>query len=192
MCRRERTGEERQARRAAGKYWQCSLAAVRALPRDVTSSTSARRPPSPGTEKQTRTLPPRHVRRSIATSLRNLYSPYSAMAKAIRHEFCPFYIEELVGPTRARYESKVKICDGVDTYVHVIASARTPHVDVQPVITHVGVINCLVSSTNYVSRQQMKAFKALIAHNYFTTKWVKSLTAMRLPSKRIVVLSEAS
>ncbi|KAG0413090.1 hypothetical protein HPB47_009760, partial [Ixodes persulcatus] len=39
---------------------------------------------------------------------------------------------------------------------------------------------------------EMKAYKSLEAHNYFTSGWVKSLTAMRLPSKRIVVLSEVN
>ncbi|KAG0435008.1 hypothetical protein HPB47_018736 [Ixodes persulcatus] len=114
------------------------------------------------------------------------------MAKGIRHEFCPSSFEELVGPTRARYESKVKICDGVDPYTLRVGADTFPHADLLPAMTHVYIINYLVLSTNYVSLQQMKAFKALDAHNYFTSGWVKSLTARRLPSKCVVVLSEAS
>ncbi|KAG0424869.1 hypothetical protein HPB47_027936, partial [Ixodes persulcatus] len=37
----------------------------------------------------------------------------------------------------------------------------------------------LVLSTNYVSLQQMKAFKALNAHNYFKTGWVKRTSYIR-------------
>ncbi|KAG0425151.1 hypothetical protein HPB47_027681 [Ixodes persulcatus] len=104
----------------------------------------------------------------------------------------PSYFEELVGPTRARYESKVKMCDGVNLYTLHVGTDTAPDADVQPATTHVDIINYLVLSTNYVSLQQMKAFKAPNAHNYFKTGWVKSLTAMSLPSKRIAVLSKAS
>ncbi|KAG0430515.1 hypothetical protein HPB47_022642 [Ixodes persulcatus] len=114
------------------------------------------------------------------------------MAKAICHEFCPSYFEELVGLTGARYESKVKMCDGVDPYTLRVGADTAPVADVQPATTHVDIIDYLVLSTKYVSLQQMKAFKALNACNYFKTGWVKGLTAMRLPSNRIIVLSEAS
>ncbi|KAG0422948.1 hypothetical protein HPB47_001234 [Ixodes persulcatus] len=114
------------------------------------------------------------------------------MAKAIRREFFPSYFEELMDPRQARYESKVMMCDGVDQFTLHNGADTTSDADVQPATTHVDIINYLVLSTNYVSLQQMKAFKALDAYNYFTSGWVKSLTAMGLPSKLIVVLSEAS
>lgn len=114
------------------------------------------------------------------------------MAKANGHEFCPKYFEELVGPTRARYEAKIRMCDGVDPYTLLVGTNATADADLLPATTHVDIINYLVLSTSYVSLLQMKAYKSLEAHNYFTSGWVKSLTAMRLPSKRIVVLSEVS
>ncbi|KAG0445448.1 hypothetical protein HPB47_015032 [Ixodes persulcatus] len=104
------------------------------------------------------------------------------MAKAIRQEFCPSYFEELVGPTRVRHESKVKMCDGVDPYTLCVGADTTPDADVQPGTTHVDIINYLVLSTNCVSQQQIKAFKALDARNYFPSGSVKNPTAMRLPS----------
>ncbi|KAG0431466.1 hypothetical protein HPB47_021755 [Ixodes persulcatus] len=94
------------------------------------------------------------------------------MAKAIRHEFRPSYFEELVGPTWAPYGSKVKMCDSVDPYTLRVAADTTPDADVLPDTQPtrvVGIINYLVSSTNYVSLQPMKAFKALDAHYYFTS-----------------------
>lgn len=124
--------------------------------------------PLSGIEKQTRTLPPPHFRRSIATSLRNLYGPYSLMAKAIRYEFWRSYVEELVGPHALDMSLKCR-CD--------TASIRSRHALAQtaiqmrtcmlPPTTREDIINYLVFSTNCLSLQRMKAFKTLDAHNYF-------------------------
>ncbi|KAG0442905.1 hypothetical protein HPB47_015496 [Ixodes persulcatus] len=72
-----------------------------------------------GAVKQARTLPALHVRRWIATSLRNLYRPYSAMTKAIHHKFCSSYFEELS-------KSKVKMCDDIDSYTLQRGADTTP------------------------------------------------------------------
>ncbi|KAG0429254.1 hypothetical protein HPB47_023813, partial [Ixodes persulcatus] len=77
----------------------------------------------------------------------------------------------LVGSTRARYESKVKVCDGVDPHTLCVGADAAPDADVLPVTTRVYIINYLVLSANYVSLQQMKACKVLDAHNYFTSGW---------------------
>ncbi|CAN7941855.1 unnamed protein product [Ixodes pacificus] len=82
------------------------------------------------------------------------------------------------------------MCDGVDPYTLRVGMNTTSDADLLSATTHVDIINYLVLSTSYISLLQMKAYKSLEAHNYFTSGWVKSLTAMRLPSKRIVVLSE--
>ncbi|XP_077548335.1 uncharacterized protein LOC144161556 [Haemaphysalis longicornis] len=96
----------------------------------------------------------------------------------------------LVGPTRARYEEKVNMCDGVDPYTLCAGTDTTADVELLPVTTHADIVNYLVLSTNYVSLAEMKAYKALEAHNYFTSGRVSGMTAMRLPSKRVIVLSE--
>lgn len=112
------------------------------------------------------------------------------MATARRKEFCPSYFAGLVGPTRARYEEKVTMCDGVDPYTLCAGTDTAADVELLPVTTHADIVNYLVLSTNYVSLAEMKAYKALEAHNYFTSGRVSGMTAMRLPSKRVIVLSE--
>ncbi|KAH7954795.1 hypothetical protein HPB49_021866 [Dermacentor silvarum] len=64
-------------------------------------------------------------------------------------------------------------------------------VDLLPVTTHADIVNYLVLSTNFVSLTEMQSYKSLEAHNYFTSGRVSGMTAMRLLSKRVVVLSEA-
>ncbi|XP_077485408.1 uncharacterized protein LOC144095608 [Amblyomma americanum] len=114
------------------------------------------------------------------------------MANADRHEFCRSYFYELVGRTRARYESKVEMCGGLDPYTLRVGTDSAPDAGLLPSTTHNDIISYLVLSTSYLSHQQMKAYKSLEAHNYFTSGRVKTVTAMRVPSKRVVVLSEVT
>ncbi|KAH7964895.1 hypothetical protein HPB49_002299 [Dermacentor silvarum] len=87
-------------------------------------------------------------------------------ATARRKEFCPSYFAELVGPTRARYEAKINMCDGVDPYTSCGGTDTTTDVDLLPVTTHADIVNYLVLSTNHVSPTEMKSYKSLEAHNY--------------------------
>ncbi|KAH7962991.1 hypothetical protein HPB52_019066 [Rhipicephalus sanguineus] len=73
------------------------------------------------------------------------------------------------------------LCAGTDT---------TTDVELLPVTTHADIVNYLVLWTNHVSLTEMKAYKSLKAHNYFTSGRVSGVTAKRLPSKRVIVLSE--
>lgn len=41
-----------------------------------------------------------------------------------------------------------------------------------PNISHGDIYHCLVHSTNSVTNVQMKAYKSLESHNYFTSGWV--------------------
>ncbi|KAH7935761.1 hypothetical protein HPB52_013179 [Rhipicephalus sanguineus] len=41
-----------------------------------------------------------------------------------------------------------------------------------------------------LAAEQMKAYKSLDSHNYFTSGWVRNITAKKLPSERVVVLSQ--
>ncbi|XP_070389040.1 uncharacterized protein [Dermacentor albipictus] len=111
-------------------------------------------------------------------------------ATGSRKEFCPSYFAELVGPTRARYEAKVIMCDGIDPYTLCAGTDTTTDVGLLPVTTHADIVNYLVLSTNHVSLTEMKAYKSLEAHNYFTSGRMSGVTAMRLPSKRVIVSSE--
>ncbi|XP_077506935.1 uncharacterized protein LOC144116122 [Amblyomma americanum] len=110
------------------------------------------------------------------------------MASADRHEFCRSYFDELVGPTRARYESKVEMCGGVDPYTLRVGTDSAPDADLLPSTTHVYIINYLVLSTSYVSHEQMRAYKSLEAHNHFTSGRLKSVTAIEC--HRMVIFSQ--
>ncbi|XP_072140697.1 uncharacterized protein [Dermacentor andersoni] len=111
-------------------------------------------------------------------------------ATGSRKEFCASYLAELVGLTRARYEAKVIICDGIDPYALCTGTDTTTDVGLLPVTTHADIVNYLVLSTSHVSPTEMKAYKSLEAHNYFTSGRVSGVTALLLPSKRVIVLSE--
>lgn len=58
-------------------------------------------------------------------------------------------------------------------YTLRVGTDSAPDADLLPETTHVDIMNYLVLSTSYVSCQQMKAYKSLEAHNYFTSGWVK-------------------
>ncbi|KAH7956592.1 hypothetical protein HPB52_010888 [Rhipicephalus sanguineus] len=66
------------------------------------------------------------------------------MAPVRRKEFCPSYFAELVGPTRARYEAKISMCDGVDPYTLCAGTDTTTDVELLPVTTHADIVNYLV------------------------------------------------
>lgn len=104
----------------------------------------------------------------------------------------PSYFDELIGAARARYEVKVKMCDDVDPYRLSIGSDATADADLLPSTTYADIFNYLVLTTNFVTHEQMKAYKSLEAHNFFTSGWVKGIAVKQLPSKRVIVLSEVS
>ncbi|XP_049520315.1 uncharacterized protein LOC125944158 [Dermacentor silvarum] len=122
------------------------------------------------------------------------------MAKENCAGLCPAYFDELVGPTRARYKEKIAalsslniaLCDGVDPYQLPLGAQAAVNASLLPPVTHVDIINYLVLSTSYVSLDQMKAYKSLDSHNYFTSGWVRNLIAKKLPSKRVVLLSQVN
>ena len=62
-----------------------------------------------------------------------------------------------------------------------------------PEVTHGDIVNYLVFGTNTVTHQQMKAFKSLEAHNYYTSGWVNRCVYVKeLQDKRILILGEVS
>ncbi|KAH7973198.1 hypothetical protein HPB52_022757 [Rhipicephalus sanguineus] len=115
-----------------------------------------------------------------------------AMSDTRPSGFLPSYFGELVGPARARYGTKIKMCDDIDPYRLSIGRDATTDADLLPATTYADIFNYLVFTTNYVTQEQMKAYKSLEAHNFFTSGWVKGLAAKELPSKRVVVLSEVN
>nr|XP_054925859.1 uncharacterized protein LOC129384434 [Dermacentor andersoni] len=82
------------------------------------------------------------------------------------------------------------MCDGIDPYELCIGEDAAPNIDLLPAMTHGDIVNYLVLSTSHVTLQQMKAYKSLNSHNYFTGGWVKSVAANQLALQRVIVLSE--
>ncbi|KAH9361714.1 hypothetical protein HPB48_005133 [Haemaphysalis longicornis] len=52
------------------------------------------------------------------------------------------------------------------------------------------IYNYFVLAINYATQEDMRMFKSLEAHNFFTRGFGKCFAAMQLPSKRVIVLSE--
>lgn len=102
------------------------------------------------------------------------------------------YFDELIGAARARYEVKVQMCDNVDPYRLSIGSDATKDADLLPSTTYADILNYIVLTANFVTHEEMKAYKSLDAHNFFTSGWVKGIAVKQLPSKRVIVPSEVS
>ncbi|KAH6940183.1 hypothetical protein HPB50_026305 [Hyalomma asiaticum] len=79
----------------------------------------------------------------------------------------PTYYSDLTGPERLRYAEKVEMCDRIDPFT------LRPGTDTS-------------SDVN-----EMKAFKSIEAHNYFTSGWVKGLSAKQLQDDKVLLLGEA-
>ncbi|KAG0428508.1 hypothetical protein HPB47_024511 [Ixodes persulcatus] len=105
---------------------------------------------------------------------------------------CGGYFAELVGPTRARYVKKLELCDGEDPYELCVGVDTTADAGVFPNITHGDIVNYLVFSVSYATLQEMKAFKSLESHNYFTSGWVKGPSARGMSGDRTLSLSEVN
>lgn len=73
------------------------------------------------------------------------------MATNNRSGLCPSYFNGLVGPARARYESKIKMCDNIDPYILSIGTDATTDADFLPATTYPDIYNYLVLSTNYAT-----------------------------------------
>ncbi|KAH7968715.1 hypothetical protein HPB52_010796 [Rhipicephalus sanguineus] len=100
------------------------------------------------------------------------------------------YYSDLIGSARIRYEEKVQMCDGIDPYTLRPHADTTTDVNTLPEVTHGDIVNYLVYSSSFATLQEMKAFKSLEAHNYFTSGWVKSLSTKRLQEGKVVLLGE--
>ncbi|XP_077498776.1 uncharacterized protein LOC144109884 [Amblyomma americanum] len=106
--------------------------------------------------------------------------------------FSASYFSELVGSARVRYEGKVQVCDDSDPYTLRLGVDTTMEADVLPAVTHGDIVNYLVYCSSFVTLEEMKAFKSLEAHNYFTSGWVRSQSAVRLQDEKVLLLGEVN
>lgn len=102
------------------------------------------------------------------------------------------YCAQLIGSARARYDEKIRMCDGVDPYTLRPGLDTATDVTEFPEVTHGDIVNYLVYSSSFITLEEMKAYKSMEAHNYFTSGWVKSLSAKRLRGDKVLVVGEVS
>ncbi|CAN8002810.1 unnamed protein product [Ixodes hexagonus] len=82
------------------------------------------------------------------------------------------YGASLSGPEKERYLFKVRRCDGVDPLVwkeHEMVQDASAF----PKVQFTNIKDYLVHATSFLSRDQLKAYKSLEAHNYLTSGWVQ-------------------
>lgn len=102
------------------------------------------------------------------------------------------YYSDLTGPERLRYAEKVRMCDNIDPFTLRAGMDTSSDVDIFPDISYGDIVNYLVFSANYLTLEKMKAFKSTEAHNYFTSGWVKDLSAKQLQDDKVLLLGEVN
>lgn len=104
--------------------------------------------------------------------------------------FLPGYINALTHFDRERYEQKIDEC-GCDPYECVWDSLSEETKD-WPAVTEVDRMQYLVFTTNFVTKEQMKNYKSLEAHNFLTSGHVFRPRSQILTGDRVLLLGKVS
>ncbi|CAN7999705.1 unnamed protein product, partial [Ixodes pacificus] len=99
------------------------------------------------------------------------------------------YGADLSGPEKARYLVKVRRCDGVDP-LDLTQEELVLNASLFPRVQFTDIKDYLVNSTSFLTRDQLKAYKSLEAHNYLTSGWVQEPLVKVLPDGNIVVVGK--
>ncbi|KAH6921212.1 hypothetical protein HPB50_027801 [Hyalomma asiaticum] len=83
------------------------------------------------------------------------------------------------------------MCDRIDPFTLRRGTDTSSDVNVFPDICYGDIANYLVFSANYLTLEEMKAFKSTEAHNYFTSGWVKGVSAKQLQDDKVLLLGES-
>lgn len=59
-------------------------------------------------------------------------------------------------------------------------------------VTNGDIVNYMVFSASFARLEEIKAYESLEAHNYFTSGWVKALSAKLLQGEKVLLLGEVS
>jgi hypothetical protein len=83
----------------------------------------------------------------------------------------PGYAASLQGPDKIRYLNKVELCGGVDPYnipcnEYLYDSKKWPNIEYTDIVNYLVLTICSITNT------QMKAYKSLESHNFFTSGFV--------------------
>ena len=100
--------------------------------------------------------------------------------------FCK-YCSTLLGPAKARYKEKVNLC-GFDLYLLKKSECSDELADF-PAVEYPDIVNYLVLQTSWVTGQQMKAYKAMDAYNFFISGWVNSVMVKSVTGNDKVVVT---
>lgn len=97
------------------------------------------------------------------------------------------YARGLKEPEKLRYEEKVPLCGGVDPLDLNEAEVKCD-VNLLPRVDFTDIKDYLVHATSFITREQLKSYKALEAHNYLTSGWVKEPRLKALAESRVVII----
>lgn len=102
------------------------------------------------------------------------------------------YANSLDECNRPIYKSKIDYCAGIDPYEISYDTCETDW-NLFPNIQHGDIVNYLVFSTSSATLQQMKAYKSMEAHNFFTSGFVKQEIYLKaVDTERVLLLGEVS
>lgn len=83
--------------------------------------------------------------------------------------------------------NKVKLCGGIDPY-DIKLSELQFNIDKWPKIDYCDIVNYLVLTTCSVTNAQMKAYKSLESHNFFTSGFVDpNILIKEMPDENILL-----
>ena len=111
----------------------------------------------------------------------------SASANSIGSPRFSEYYSTLLGPAKARYKEKVNLCR-FDPYLLKISECSNEFADF-PAVEYPDIVNYLVLQTSWVTGQQMKAYKAMDAYNFFISGWVNSVMIKKVTGNDKVVVT---
>lgn len=111
-------------------------------------------------------------------------------AKSVSYSDTSEYVASLSRDDRARYATKIGLC-GIDPFL-LDARECVFNADLWPHITVMDIHDFLVSRTSFITSKQLKNYKALEAHNYVTSGWVKEPWVKQAGQDAVIVVTEVS
>ena len=97
------------------------------------------------------------------------------------------FLDSLSGDAKKRYQDKIQQCGGIDPYALTKADL-VDDVGLWPAVTYMDIVNYMVLKTSFVTRDQMRAYKSLEAHAFFTNGWVHETFLKVRPSTQAVTV----
>lgn len=103
---------------------------------------------------------------------------------------CKGYLRGLSQPLLNLYTKKLNDFNVEDPY-EISFSELVENIEECPQLAYEDIVNYLVFGTHTYTLQQMKAYRSLEAHNYYTSGWVNNRVFIKLlPQDRILMLGE--